>query len=172
MKTPFRIAFALLLVSLLSACTLYVRSASVGVGFGVNLDRVITRLEPDRGTGASYRPGDRIRFIITLTQPGYVTLVSTEASGYSNTLGTYYLDAGTTILPPPGQGVGYYQVAYDSPSGVERIRAIYTNTRPSGSVRIEGRFSNDEFNNQVRIYFERNIAQARDVADSYFYVTR
>lgn len=174
MKTPVRVLFALSLLSLLSACTIYVRPGNLSLGFRGSFDLspvpVITRLEPDRGTGATYRPGERIRFVISLTQPGYVTLVSTEASGYSNTLGTYYLEAGTTLLPPPGQGADYYLVDPGSPYGLERIRAIYTNTQPRGYLSIRGTFSNDEFNNQIRIYFERNLAQTRDVAESYFYV--
>lgn len=175
MKTPVRIFLALSLLGLLSACTIYVRPGSLSLGFRGSFDLsptpIITRLEPDRGTGASYRPGERIRFVISLTQPGYVTLVSTEASGYSNTLGTYYLEAGTTLLPPPGQGADYYLVDPSSPYGLERIRAIYTNTQPRGYLSIRGTFSNDEFNNQIRLYFERNLAQTRDVAESYFYVS-
>jgi hypothetical protein len=173
MKTPARVLFALSLLSLLPACTLYVRSGSFSLGFRGSFDLspvpVITRLEPDRGSGATYRPGERIRFVISLTQPGYVTLISTEASGYTNTLGTYYLQAGTTLLPPPGQG-DHYLVDPASPYGLERIRAIYTNTQPKGYLSIQGTFSNAEFNNQIRIYFERNPAQIRDVAESYFYV--
>ncbi|WP_457630519.1 DUF4384 domain-containing protein [Oceanithermus sp.] len=164
-----KIPALLALLGLLSACTITIRPSdvTVGVGYGVELNNVITRLEPDRGVGAAYYVGDEVRFIITLTQPGYVSLVAIDPDGrtYEFEHGVY-LNAGTHVLPLPGAGHRYI---VDYPTGKQRVRAIYTNTRPA-SVRFQGVYTRERFNERLRIYFRDCYAETRDVAETYFYI--
>ena len=57
------------------------------VGFGDKerrewgLQPVISDFAPDRGEGAKYRLRERVFFSFTLSQPGYVTLVTMDPDG-------------------------------------------------------------------------------------------
>jgi len=164
-----KILVSLALMGLLSACTLTIRpgDVSVGVGFDVELSNVITRLEPDRGVGSTYYVGDEVRFIITLRQPGYVSLVAIDPDGrtYEFEHGVY-LEAGTHVLPLPQMRHRYI---VDYPTGKQRIRAIYTDSRPA-AIHFQGVYTRKRFNERLRLYFHECYAQTRDVAETYFYI--
>jgi hypothetical protein len=157
------------LSALLSACTITLRPGDVQVGVSVEfgLDDVIARFEPDRGTGATYRVGEEVQFVITLRRPGYVSLVAIDPDGrtYEFEHGVY-LGAGTHVLPLPSMRRRY---VVDYPTGRQRVRAVYTDTRP-GSVYFRGVYSTDGFNDRLRLYFKQSYAQVRDVKETYFYI--
>jgi hypothetical protein len=168
--------FALaLLAGMLSACTIYVRPGDFSVSYkgryGVELNTVITRFEPDRGRASTYRLGEFVRFTIGLSQPGYITLVGIDSDGVSYEFSRYSLGAGTHVLAgPQGQpGLGF-QLA--PPAGIQRVRAIYTNLTGSASVRFTGTYRDDAWDSHTALYFERTGAQARDVEETYFYIVR
>lgn len=155
--------------ALLSACTITLRPGDVQVGVSVEfgLADVIARFEPDRGQGATYRIGEEVQFVITLRRPGYVSLVAIDPDGrtYEFEHGVY-LTAGTHVLPLPSMRRRY---VVDYPTGKQRVRAIYTDTRP-GSVYFRGVYSSDGFNDRLRLYFKQSYAQVRDVKETYFYI--
>jgi len=159
----------LILLGLLSACTLTIRpgDVSVGIGVDVELTNVITRFEPDRGTGSIYYVGDEVRFVITLQRPGYISLIAIDPDGrtYEFEHGLY-LSAGTHILPPPET---HHQYIADYPTGKQRVRAVYTNSRPT-SVHFQGIYNRERFNERLRLYFNNCYATNRDLAETYFYI--
>jgi len=157
------------LAALLSACTITLRPGDVQLGVSVefNLADVIARFEPDRGQGAIYRVGEEVQFVITLRRPGYVSLVAIDPDGRSYEFEHgVYLTAGTHVLPLPSMRLRY---VVDYPTGKQRVRAIYTDTRP-GSVYFRGVYSTDGFNDRLRVYFKQSYAQVRDVKETYFYI--
>jgi len=164
-----RIVLLLGLALGLSACTITLEPGDVSLGFSVDveLSRVITRFEPDRGEGAVYHPGEEVRFVITLRQPGYVSLVAIDPDGrtYEFEHGVY-LEAGTHVLPPaPLQ----HRYVVTPPAGKQRVRAVYTDTRP-GAVHFRGVYTTNGFDERLRVYFHQSLAQVRDVNETYFYI--
>ena len=86
----------LLFLGLLTACV--PRSVTVGLRFGFELSPVITRFEPDRGEGASYQVGESVRFLISLSRTGYITLAALDADGVAYEFDRVFLGAGTCLL--------------------------------------------------------------------------
>ena len=170
-----RIFVLAVLAGILSACTIYVRPGDFSVSYkgryGVDLNTVITRFEPDRGRASTYRLGEFVRFNITLSQPGYLTLVGIDSDGVSYEFSRYSLGAGSYVLSgPQGQpGLGF-QLA--PPAGIQRVRAIYTNASGSATVRFTGTYRDDAWDSQTALYFERTGATVRDVEETYFYIAR
>ena len=159
----------LALLGLLSACTLTIRPGDVsfGASFGFGLSNVITRFEPDRGVGVGYYVGDEVRFIISLARPGFVSLVAIDPDGrtYEFEHGVY-LNAGTHVLPLPRMRRRY---VVDYPTGKQRVRAIYTSSRPT-AVHFLGVYTRERFNERLRVYFDDCHAETRDLAETYFYI--
>ena len=166
MKRP---VLLLALAVALSACTVTLRPGDVQLGVSVEFDLsdVITRFEPDRGVGSTYYVGDEVRFVVTLRRAGYVSLVAIDPDGrtYEFEHGVY-LPAGTHVLPLPGMRRRY---VVDYPTGKQRVRAVFTDTRP-GSVHFRGVYTSNGFNDRLRLYFEQSYAQVRDVRETYFYI--
>ncbi|WP_457638194.1 DUF4384 domain-containing protein [Oceanithermus sp.] len=164
-----KILASLALLGLLSACTLtiYPDDVSLRVSFDVALSNVITRFEPDRGQGSTYYVGDEVRFIITLSQPGYITLVATDPDGrtYEFEHGVY-LEAGTHILPLPQMRHRY---VVDYPTGKQIVRAIYTDSHPTAAS-FQGVYTREQFDERLRLYFNESYTETRDVAETYFYI--
>ncbi len=157
------------LVILLSACTITVSPGDVQVGVSMEFDlsNVITRFEPDRGRGSTYYVGEDVQFLISLRRGGYVTLVAIDPDGstYEFEYGVY-LPAGTHVLPLPGMHRRYI---VEPPAGKQRVRAIYTDTRPE-SVYFRGVYSSNGFNDRLRVYFRKCYSQVRDLKETYFYI--
>ena len=164
-----KILIILAFMGLLTSCRLIVRPAdvTVDVGFNINYSDVITRFEPDRGVGAAYYVGDEVRFIITLRQPGYVSLIGIDPDGRSYEFEHgVYLEAGTNILPLPQMRRQYI---VDYPTGKQIVRAVYTNSRPT-AIHFQGVYTRKRFNERLHLYFDDCNAQNRDLAETYFYI--
>lgn len=167
-----RLLLLSLLALALSSCTVYLRSGDLTISFktrfGVELSPVITRFDPDRGTGGVYRVGESISFIISLTQPGYITLVGIDPDGRTYEFDRMFLREGTHVLSgPPGQ-----RYLLTPPVGTERVRAVYTNTPPSTTVGFNAVYKDDGWDRQIALFFEQSRSQIRDVAETYFYIYR
>ncbi|WP_337870666.1 DUF4384 domain-containing protein [Meiothermus sp.] len=151
----------------LASCFPVVRpGVTVGLRFGFELNPIITRFEPDRGRAASYRVGDSVRFVVSLTRPGYVTLVGIDPDGVTYEFDRVFLNPGTHLLSgPPG-----FRYELRPPLGIQRVRAIYTDTpHPSGFV-FRGTYSSAGWDQQTSIYIERSGSRVRDVAETFFYI--
>ena len=166
MKRP---VLLLALAVALSACTVTLRPGDVRLGVSVRYDLsgVITRFESDRGVGSTYYVDEEVRFVITLLRAGYVSLVAIDPDGrtYEFEHGVY-LPAGTHVLPLSGMRRRY---VVDYPTGKQRVRAVYTDTRPGG-VYFRGVYTTDGFNEHLRLYFDQSYARVRDVRETYFYI--
>jgi hypothetical protein len=158
--------FLALLAVLLSSCFPSRSSLTVGLRFGFELSPIITRFEPDRGRGASYRVGESVSFIISLTRAGYVALVGLDPDGTAYEFDRVFLNPGTHVLSgPPG-----FRYELRPPLGMQRVRAIYTDTPyPSGFV-IRGTYGLERWDQQISIYLERSGSRVRDVAETYLYI--
>lgn len=151
----------------LASCFPVVRpSVTVGLRFGFELNPIITRFEPDRGRAASYRVGDSVRFVVSLTRAGYVTLVGIDPDGVTYEFDRVFLNPGTHLLSgPPG-----FRYELRPPLGIQRVRAIYTDTpHPSGFV-FRGTYSSEGWDQQTSIYIQRSGSRVRDVAETFFYI--
>ncbi len=159
--------FLALLAGLLAGCVPGTRSSlSVGLRFGLELSPIITRFEPDRGAGASYRVGESVRFVVSLTRPGYLTLVGLDPDGVAYEFDRLYLNPGTHLLSgPPG-----YRYELRPPLGLQRVRAIYTDTPyPTGLV-FRGTHTLQGWDQQTSIYIQQSGSRMRDVAETFFYI--
>ncbi|AEB11054.1 DUF4384 domain-containing protein [Marinithermus hydrothermalis] len=155
---------------ILSACTVTLRPGDVSlrIEFGLELADVITRFEPTRGPGAVYRVGEPVQFVITLRQAGYVTLVAVDEDGRAEEFErNLFLPAGTHTLPPPG---ARYRYEVSFPTGVQRVRAIYTSTPAPASVRFRGVFQSDGLNRHTALFIEKSAARLRDVRETFFHI--
>jgi hypothetical protein len=156
-----------MLALLLSSCFPVVRpGVTVGLRFGFELNPIITRFEPDRGRAASYRVGESVSFVVSLTRPGYLTLVGIDPDGVSYEFDRVFLNPGTHLLSgPPG-----FRYEVRPPLGIQRVRAIYTDTpHPSGFV-IRGKYTAEGWDQQISIYIQRSGSRVRDVAETFFYI--
>ncbi len=163
-----KLLFTVSLLVLLSACRVVVTPTDVSLGVSGSYSPVISRFEPDRGVGASYRVGEEVRFIITLQRSGYLSLVAIDPDGRSYEFEHgVYLAAGTYVLPLAQMRHRY---VVDYPTGRQIVKAVFTDTRPSG-VRFQGVYSNDGFKERLRLYFNQSYASVRDVAQTYFYIS-
>lgn len=156
-----------LLAVLLSGCYPMLRpGVTVDLRFGFELNRIITRFEPDRGPAASYRVGDSVSFIISLARSGYVTLVGIDSDGMAYEFDRVFLSAGTHLLSgPPG-----FRYELCPPLGIQRVRAIYTDKPPPLGVVFRGRYTTDSWDRQTSIYIQLSGSRARDVAETFFYI--
>lgn len=155
-----------LMALLFSGCFPAQTNLTVGLRFGIQLSPVITRFEPDRGQAASYRVGDSVSFIITLTRPGYVVLVGIDPDGVTYEFDRVHLSSGTHRLSgPPG-----FRYEVRPPLGLQRVRAIYTDTPHPSSFVFRGRYSLEIWDQQTSIYIQRSGSRVRDVAETYFYI--
>jgi len=162
-----RILPLILLAVLLSSCFPVVRpEVAVGLRFGFELNPIITRFEPDRGQGASYRVGERVNFVVSLTRPGYVALFGIDPNGVTYEFDRVFLNPGTHLLSgPPG-----FRYEIRPPLGIQRVRAIYTDTpHPSGFV-FRGTYSQEGWEQQTSIYIQLSGSRVRDVAETFFYI--
>lgn len=150
-------------VLLLSACF----PSKVAISFGFDLTPTIVRLEPDRGTGSTYGFGEDVRFFLSVNRPGYIALVGIDSDGEAYEFDRVYLEAGTYLMPLPGS---QYTYRLRPPGGLQRVRAIYTDTRQPTTVRFESRYSSDGWNRQTTLYIRSSGARVRDVAETYFYI--
>lgn len=149
----------------LGACTVSVRP-NVSLEYsGANL---ISGLSPDRGTGASYSVGERVRLRLTTRVPGYVTLVSLDPDGHGNVLVRgAYVGAGTTVFPRPQDGVTY---DLRPPRGLQRVRAIFTTVRPTSTIIFSGRYDLNRWNDATTTVIQPYQASERDIFETYFYI--
>lgn len=161
-----RTAFLLGALALgLSSCTISVRSNLGLVGSDSNL---IADLRPDRGEGATYLVGDPVRFRLTTRTAGYVTLVALQPNGYASTLvRNAYVPAGTTVFPRAQDGVTYNVAA---PTGLQRVRAIFTRVRPATDLVLSGTYDNGRWNTVTTTYIEPYPVADRDVQETYLYI--
>ncbi len=156
-----------LLAVLLSSCFPVGRTGvTVGLRFGFDLSPIITRFEPDRGRGSSYLVGESVRFVVSLTRAGYVTLVGIDPDGVTYEFDRVFLNPGTHLLSgPPG-----FRYELRPPLGIQRVRAIYTDTpHPSGFV-FRGTYTSEGWDQQTSIYIQRSGSRVRDVAETFFYI--
>ncbi|MCS7068387.1 MAG: DUF4384 domain-containing protein [Meiothermus sp.] len=155
-----------LLAALLSGCFPVRPTVTVGLRFGFELNPILTRFEPDRGRGAGYLVGESVRFIVSLTRAGYVTLVGIDPDGLTYEFDRVFLNPGTHLLSgPPG-----FRYELRPPLGLQRVRAIYTDTpHPSGFV-FRGTYSAEGWDQQTSIYIQRSGSRVRDVAETYFFI--
>lgn len=153
----------LALSAILSACTLILYPEGLSVTYRVDFGGAILRFEPDRGAGATYFLGEEVRFLLTLDQPGWVSLVVIDPDGRTYELDRFYLDRGTHLLPP-----GAYRYTLTLPRGLHRVRAVYTEGPPPARVRLEGVYT--DWDARLRLYIEASGARRYDVAETYFYV--
>lgn len=149
----------------LSACTVSVRSNLGLAGSGSNL---IADLRPDRGEGATYYVGEPVRLSVTTRSAGYVTLVALQPNGFVSTLArNVYVTPGTTTFPRAQDGVTY-NVA--PPTGLQRVRAIFTRVRPTSELVFSGTYDLGRWNT-VTVNHVQPYAQAdRDVQETYLYI--
>ena len=158
------------LALLLAGCsiTLQPGNAAFSMRVRMQLSPVIQRFEAERGAGSGYQVGESVHFFIALSQPGYITLVALDPGGQAYEFQhSRYLSTGTHVLPPYG---AHYQYTVTYPTGLERVRAIYTSTPGPLSVRFHGIFTSSGLNSHTELYFEQSSAQVRDIADTYFYI--
>ncbi|GMA13902.1 DUF4384 domain-containing protein [Deinococcus metallilatus] len=149
----------------LSACTVSVRSNLGLVGSSSNL---IADVRPDRGAGATYYIGEPVRISVTTRAPGYVTLVALQPNGYASTLiRNAYVPAGTTVFPRAQDAVTY-NVA--PPTGLQRVRAIFTRVRPTTDLVLSGVYDVNGWNTVTTQYVQPYAQADRDVQETYFYI--
>lgn len=150
----------ILLAGLLSACTLTLEGLTVS--YRLDFTPAILRFEPDRGAGATYYVGEEVGFFLTLADPGWISLVAIDPDGRTYEFDRFYLGRGTHVLPP-----GAYRYTVTPPRGLQRVRAIYTDTHP-GSLRLEGVYT--DWDARLRVYLETSGARRYQVAETYFYI--
>ncbi len=157
----------------LSACRVTVQPSTVqpGVvqpGAGVSVaarPNLITTLRPERGAGSVYYVGERVRFDVRTRTAGYLTLVALDPDGYGNVLlRDTYVAAGRTLVG------ANYALQITPPRGLERVRAIFTTSRPRGNIVFSGRYDQRGFNSYTDSYLNGYGPGARDVAETYLYI--
>ncbi|GIW31676.1 MAG: DUF4384 domain-containing protein [Meiothermus ruber] len=132
------------------------------------LQPIIGEFAPDRGEGGKYKLRERVFFGFTLSQPGYVTLVTMDSDGTTVVLErNVQLPAGRHTFPLAtdrnAQGQATYLVV--PPLGPSRFRLLYTNTPATNRELFRGKLSNDEFNRHTQAYLSG--ATVRDVAETW-----
>lgn len=133
----------------------------------------ITSFTPTGGEGQTYFVGDKVRFRLSTTRSGYVTLVSYDPDGYSNVIASNVrVGAGVSYFPEdlPGRPKEY---TLTPPRGLQRVKAIFTNDLQSsrGKITLEGRYdSNTGWDNQITLYVNGYDARVRDIQETFFYI--
>ncbi|MCX7783355.1 MAG: DUF4384 domain-containing protein [Meiothermus sp.] len=131
------------------------------------LQPIITGFAPDRGEGGKYKLRERVFFSFTLSQPGYVTLVTMDSDTTTVVLErNVQLPAGRHTFPLAtdrnAQGQATYLVV--PPLGPSRFRLLYTSTPVGNRELFRGKLSNEEFNRHTQAYLSG--VQVRDVAET------
>jgi len=132
------------------------------------LQTIIGGFAPDRGEGGRYKLRERVFFSFTLSQPGYLTLVTMDADGTTVVLErNVQLSAGRHTFPLAtdrnAQGQATYLVV--PPLGPSRFRLLYTDVPATNRELFRGKLSNEEFNRHTQAYL--SAAQVRDVAETW-----
>lgn len=151
----------ILLLGLLAACAPTLEISGVGLDYRLGYGGAILDFAPDRGPGGWYYLGEEVNFDLTLARPGWVTLVVVDPDGRVYELDRFYLPAGRHLLPP-----GPYRYTLVPPRGLHRVRAVFTDTRPS--ARLEGVYT--DWDGRLRLYLEASQARWYDVRETYFYL--
>lgn len=151
----------------LSSCAVYTERPNLGLN--ASQRNLIVGLTPDRGEGAVYRQGDEVRLRVSVSEPGYLTLVARQPDGSAQVLvRSAYIGRGSTIFPRAGDGVTYN---VDAPNGLQVVRAIFTRAQPVGDLVVGGVYDQSRWN--ALGYSDPSPLQAdRDVQETYFYITR
>lgn len=163
---------AVVLVAVLSSCIYVLRSddgtegtvsGGITIRFGVPVADIINNFEPDRGRGAVYGVGERIRFRINVDRPGYITLILFDPDGCVTPIPSEAVGPGTNILPV---NFGFTAVP---PRGPTYVRAIFSNA--PRIYEFGGRCSaRSAWDNNTRIYLGYFPQAARDVAETFLQV--
>ncbi|WP_119339958.1 DUF4384 domain-containing protein [Meiothermus hypogaeus] len=132
------------------------------------LQPIIGNFAPDRGEGGKYKLRERVFFSFTLSQPGYVTLVTMDSDSTTVVLErNVQLPAGRHTFPLAtdrnAQGQATYLVV--PPLGPSRFRLLYTSTPATNRELFRGKLSNEEFNRHTQAYLSE--APVRDVAETW-----
>ncbi|ADD29225.1 DUF4384 domain-containing protein [Meiothermus ruber] len=132
------------------------------------LQPIISGFAPDRGEGGKYKLRERVFFSFTLSQPGYVTLVTMDSDGTTVVLErNVQLPAGRHTFPLATDRNAQGQAAYlvVPPLGPSRFRLLYTDVPATNRELFRGKLSNDEFNRHTQAYL--SAATVRDVAETW-----
>jgi hypothetical protein len=131
---------------------------------------VVRNFIPDRGEGANYKLGEYVRFSFSLTQPGFVTVISADSDGIYELERNQPLGAGTRNLPlktdvnAKGESAAY---RISPPVGLQRVILLYTDVPGPAKkdVKFEGAFDNTRLEESVKTFFERSNARVRDIQE-------
>jgi hypothetical protein len=135
-------------------------SVRVQERFGVRVSNaIISSLSPDRGDGATYFIGDELKIRITVSRPGYVTLVFYNPDGIDQLAGIP-VEAGTNIIP---RQTSLKAVA---PRGRTFIRALFTASSWPNQVSFGGSYSVNGLSVRTSEYFRNYPEDVRDIAET------
>lgn len=131
------------------------------------LQRVVTAFAPDRNEGGKYKVGERVFFSFTLSQTGYVTLVTIDPDTTTAVLErNVRLEAGRHTFPRKtdvtAQGQATYRVF--PPTGTSRFRLIFSDVPGTTSSTFEGKLGVDDLNRQTQAFIAQ--AKVRDVIET------
>jgi hypothetical protein len=153
----FKLLLLPLIALLLAGCSLVIGGRS---GF-------IRTFAPTGGRGSVYYLGQQVRFVLTVSRPGYVTLVSLNPGGYSNVLvRNAYVPAGTTYFPRSP----YVHYTITPPTGLQRVRAIFTTVVQRPNLALYGQYSFPGWQNRTDLYLQSYPVRVRALAQTYFYI--
>jgi hypothetical protein len=131
------------------------------------LQPVISGFAPDRGAGGKYKLRERVFFGFTLSQAGYVTLITVDPDTTTVVLErNVRLEAGAHTFPlktdVTAQGQATYLVL--PPTGTSRFRLLFTDVPVSAPNLFRGKLSPEELDRQTQAYLSQ--AAVRDVAET------
>lgn len=127
---------------------------------------IIQDFQPDRGTGATYRIGDRVFFRLTSARAGFVTLVIyNEGVWQPDEIQSIPVRVGLNLIPNSNE----LQAA--EPIGTSRIRAFFT-PQASAGTSFSGGTGQVYIEDASNSFLNRYPAEARDLKDTYLFVTR
>ncbi len=133
-----------------------------------NAQEIITDFAPDRGNGATYKIGELVKISFTLSQPGYITLISMDPDTTTGEVEySIAAKAGKNNLPRSNEtDATGARAAYKvfPPTGTQRIVLLYTNKPVRKNIRFEGQLDNEALSEKIAAYFE--TSQIRDVSES------
>jgi hypothetical protein len=153
---------------------------------------VVRNFVPDRGEGGNYKLGEYVRFSFSLTQPGFVTVISADNDGIYELERNQPLGAGPHNLPlktdvnAKGESAAY---RISPPTGIQRVILLYTDVPGPGKtdVKFEAKFektrdsatnsfelrtqtprlakSQRQLENAVKTFLQRSNARVRDLQE-------
>jgi hypothetical protein len=139
--------------------------------FGVQ--EIISNFQADRGAGGSYKVGELVKISFTLSQAGYISLISMDPDSTTGEVErSIAMKAGNNVLPRSNDvNATGAKAAYKvfPPTGKQRIILLYTESPVGKTVRFEGKLDEDGLNAKINAYFAQ--AKTRDVAESSIEVT-